>query len=108
LTAVPAATILSAPMVDLEVRTDGEAGDEMRVDLHNVGTTNIGHVFPGEGNASVITPGGFERVSAPGAYAATGSDAKSLDAVVLKGSDLVWIECLFPLDEVLCRVTPYP
>jgi hypothetical protein len=118
LDAVAPETILTVPAIEFEVRTDGDVDDDMEVVLHNAGSTSIGHHFQGEGNVSVILPGTGEPVSAPGdfgaSYADGGADpdtynpAARLDAVVSKGAERVWVECVFPIDDVLCTAILYP
>lgn len=110
-------TILTVPAIGLEVRTDGDADDDLEVRLHNTGTTSIGSQVPGAGNVSVIPAGSNESATAPGTYGATYVDGggdpdtydgeERLDAVVFKGPLRVWVECLFPINDVLCRATVY-
>ena len=78
----------------------------MEVRLHNTGGGGMSKQEPG--GASVIGAGGFNSVSAPGDYGASSSDAGSLDAVVSRGSDRVWVRCVFPVFDVLCTATTYP
>ncbi len=114
---VPKDSILTVEAIGLEVETDGDAQDDLEVRLRNASTTGMGQLFNGEGNVSVIVPGDSVLVT-PDGYGATYTDfggdvdtfenAPRLDAVVSQGTTRVWIECVFPVDEVLCRATVFP
>ena len=112
-------TILSVPVFDLEVRTDGDADNEEKVVLQNTGTTDLGHQFPvgaghgvtafavtpGVGSVSVITPGSGEDVSSSGDFGGSGN---RVEAVVSQSANRVLIECLFPINDVICTATMFP
>lgn len=122
LTATTEETILSVPQIDLEVRTDGDADDDKQVRLYNTSPDlgdSMAHLDPGAGNASVILGAGdFGVDTAPGSYGARyldgGSDPDSytpesaLDSVVQKSGVRVWLTCIFPLDEVMCKAILFP
>jgi hypothetical protein len=118
LTAATEETILTVPEIDLEVRTDGDTDDDKQVRLYNTGPVSMGQLDPGAGNASVIVGNGdFGVDNAPGSYAALyldgGGDPDSytpesaLDTVLQKGGVRVWVQCIFPLDEVMCTAVVF-